>query len=346
MPAVSVAIATLKSGAPLAACLSALRLQTFRDFDVVVVDNGGCEDLESFLKILEFRILRPGHNVGFAAAVNLVLRNTDSAWLATLNDDAAPEPEWLEEMLSAADNHDRTGHGRTGHGRIGMCASLIKLAHAGHVDSAGMLICRDGNSRQRGHLRPAASFAQSEEVLCPSACAALYRRGMLEDIGGFDEDFFMYCEDTDLGLRAQWAGWRCVYAPRAVVHHLYSATAGAFSPLKARLVERNRLWVAIKNFPLGLILLVPAASLTRYLFQLLAIWAHRGAASAFVRSKENRGATVFAIVAGAWWETFRMLPALMRKRVECARRRRMTSIGFFRLVRRHSISLWELSFSG
>ena len=88
-------------------------------------------------------------------------------------------------------------------------------------------------------------------MLLPSASAALYRRAMLEEIGLFDEDFFLYCEDTDLGLRARWAGWKCIYVPGAVVDHHYSHSAGRASRLKAYYVERNRLFVAAKNFPAG-----------------------------------------------------------------------------------------------
>ena len=89
----------------------------------------------------------------------------------------------------------------------------------------------------------------TEEVLLPSGSAALYRRAMLDEIGGFDDDFFLYCEDTDLGLRARWAGWKCLYVPGAVVEHHYSHSAGRASPLKAYYVERNRLFVLVKNFP-------------------------------------------------------------------------------------------------
>ena len=80
---------------------------------------------------------------------------------------------------------------------------------------------------------------------------------MLDEIGGFDEDFFLYCEDTDLGLRARWAGWKCWYAPKAIVYHHYSHTAGRATPLKAFYVERNRLFLLVKNFPLSKLILAP-----------------------------------------------------------------------------------------
>ena len=112
-----------------------------------------------------------------------------------------------------------------------------------------MLMARDGSSKQRGHGRLPEDFPVAEEVLMPSGSAALYRRAMLEEIGGFDDDFFLYCEDTDLGLRARWAGWKCLYVPEAVVEHHYSHSAGRASPVKAYYVERNRLFVLVKNFP-------------------------------------------------------------------------------------------------
>ena len=107
------------------------------------------------------------------------------------------------------------------------------------------------------------------DVLMPSGCAALFRRAMLEDTGGFDEDFFLYCEDTDLGLRARWRGWRSVYASDAVVTHRYSHSAGAASELKAFYVERNRLFVLARNFPARLLWKAPFSTLARYCWHLV-----------------------------------------------------------------------------
>jgi GT2 family glycosyltransferase len=168
---------------------------------------------------------------------------------------------------------------------------------------------------------------------------------MLDEIGWFDEDFFLYCEDTDLGLRARWAGWRCVYAPQAVVVHRYSGTAGASSKLKAGFVERNRLWAAIKSFPLPLLLLVPLASLARYLWQVVAIRRNRGLAAAFVKSGYSVS-DAFAIVVQAHWETLVELPRLLQKRAACVRRRKIPAAQFRRLLRQHSISLRDLAFAG
>src|SRR6202042_3030624 len=116
----------------------------------------------------------------------------------------------------------------------------------------------------RGSGRPPEDFPVLEETFFPSGSAALYRRTMLNAIGAFDSRMFVYCEDTDLGLRARWAGWKCLYVPDAVVEHHYSHSAGGASPLKAYYVERNRLFVLVKNFPIGMLLAAPWISLARY----------------------------------------------------------------------------------
>jgi GT2 family glycosyltransferase len=112
--------------------------------------------------------------------------------------------------------------------------------------------------------------------LVPSACAALYRREMLDEIGLFDEEFFMYCEDMDLGLRGRWAGWKALAAPRATVYHRYSASSGAYSPLKMYFVERNHYSVAVKNFPMQLLLALPVWTLCRYVLMARALWSSEG----------------------------------------------------------------------
>jgi GT2 family glycosyltransferase len=228
----------------------------------------------------------------------------------------------------------------------GMCASRIVMREGtttdSALDSAGMLICFDGSSKQRGHFQPAGSFPLPEEVLLPSGCAALYRRSMLNEIGLFDEDYFLYCEDTDLGLRARWAGWRCRYVPEAIVFHHYSSTAGAVSVMKARLVERNRLWVALKNFPGPLLVLVPFVSVVRYFWQFSAARGTSGAAAEFIRSG-NSWLRAAGILLRAHRETILHLPALLRKRARLRGTRKLGSLEFTRLMYRHHISAKDLA---
>jgi GT2 family glycosyltransferase len=316
-------------------CLRSLNEQTFAHFEVIVINNGTQGIVLPPNLSYPCRVLPVATNIGFGAAINLAARSSPSPYIATLNDDTEADPQWLEELVFEMAADPRTG----------MCASRIRLFDLERLDSAGMLICLDGSSRQRGHGQNPTSFGRTADVLLPSACAALYRLRMLEDAGFFDEDFFLYCEDTDLGLRGQWAGWGCRYASGATVRHHYSSTAGAYSPVKALLIERNRIWVAVKNFPLVLLAVSPLMSGWRYFWHFISIIKKRGAAAEFVRSGISFSA-LLAILLRAWAEAIRVWPLLLRKRAAVRRTRRISSLSFIRLLLRHRITARELAHSG
>jgi GT2 family glycosyltransferase len=334
MLSVEIAIPTLLGGPTLQSCLEALCRQTFRDFEVTVVNNGSDEPIAAPVNF-PLRTLSPGANIGFGAAINLAIKNSTAEFIVSLNDDTEPDEHWLERLVAVIRAAPR----------VGMCASRIQVLGTSVLDSAGMLICGDGSSKQRGQLQPSADWTISGDALLPSGCAGIYRRRMLDEVGLFDEDFFLYCEDTDLGLRARWAGWQCRYVADAVVNHHYSRTAGAFSPLKAKYVERNRLWVAIKNFPASRLLLVPLLSVLRYAWQLRALRNHKGASAGFIRSG-NSMMDILAIIWAAHQETAVHLPMLLRKRALCRNRRKIRPAEFSHLLDRHGISARDLAYSG
>jgi GT2 family glycosyltransferase len=327
-PVATVVIPTLSADRKLEECLRALDRQTRRDFEVIIVDNSGkglvCGGAAGKS---DARVIEPGQNVGFGAAINLGFHQSRAAYLATLNDDAVVQAEWLEKLVAAAEAHPDAG----------MFASQVRFYGEEHLDSAGMVIGRDGSSKQRGHLFPSAEFDREEEVLLPSASAALYRRRMLEEIGLFDEDFFLYCEDTDLGLRARRAGWKCIYVPQAVVEHHYSHSAGRASPLKAYYVERNRLFVLAKNFPARMLWAAPFATLARYWWHLRSIALGRGTAAQF-RREGNSGLRLMLIVIQAHWGLLRAVRALWRKRRAIQREAKVSAADFRALLRSHLIS--------
>ena len=279
-PAVTVVVPTLAADEALCACLAAIERQTFGDFELIVVDNSGRGAAQPGVRV---RVIANERNVGFGAAVNQAFRASQAPFLAVLNDDAVPEPGWLAALLAAVEPRPD----------VGMCASQIRMT-GGLLDSAGMLLCRDGSSKQRGHLAPPGAFVRRQETLCPSGCAALYRREMLDEIGLFDESFFLYCEDTDLGLRARWAAWECLYVPEAIVEHRYSHSAGKASALKAYYVERNRLFLLVKNFPWPDLALALFYSLARYFWHIVFAMAGRGKAAEF-RSEGNSARKISAV---------------------------------------------------
>jgi len=330
---VTVAIPTLRAGPLLADCLRSLRNQTWRDFEVIVIDNSGQGLARNWVEAEDgVQVVENEGNAGFGGAINQALERSRSPFLAVLNDDAVAEPQWLEAMLHAAEDSGRTG----------MIACRVFLAGQEVLDSAGMLLCMDGSSKQRGHGRPGEDYAEREEALFPSGCAALYRREMLDEIGGFDGRFFLYCEETDLGLRAVWGGWRCVYEPLAVVEHRYSATAGGASPLKAYYVERNRLLVLMKNFPAAMLWRAPLVSLSRYFWHAISARSGSGAAGRFRKEGNSFWSLVF-IVIRAHGSLLKNASRVWRQRREIRRKARISVSEFSRIARRHSIPAREVA---
>jgi GT2 family glycosyltransferase len=330
---VTVAIPTLAADLNLVRCIRSLAAQTSRDFAVVVVDNSGRRLARQRLGAgANVEIIENGENRGFGAAINQVYSRLISPFLAILNDDAIAGPQWLEALLDMIESRPDAG----------MCASQVRLLETEQIDSAGMLICADGSSKQRGHSRPPEEYCRPEEVLLPSGSAALYRRAMLDEIGGFDEDFFLYCEDTDLGLRARWAGWKCLYAPRAVVDHAYSSTAGRASSVKAYYVERNRLFLLVKNFPAANLLAAPLVSMVRYGWHVIFMLRGRGAAAHF-REDGHGALQLVALVIRAHWALIQNWNKLWKKRREIRKTARLTPQDFSRLLRAHAIAAREVA---
>lgn len=228
----------------LSPCLSSVFAQEFRDFAVVLVDNGSTDGSVELVRVRfpQVHLIENSENQGFAAANNQAIRASTSEFVATLNNDTEVDPGWLGALVRAAETDSR----------IGMCASKMLLAGRREViDSAGIAVDKAGviwNRAGGSTDRPGA--VDQIPVFGPCAGAALYRRAMLDDIGLFDEDFFAYLEDVDLAWRAQWAGWECIYVPQAAVYHVHSATGIEGSHFKNRLLGRNKIWLSCKNYPL------------------------------------------------------------------------------------------------
>jgi GT2 family glycosyltransferase len=164
---------------------------------------------------------------------------------------------------------------------------------------------------------------------------------MLDKIGLLDDAFFAYGEDVDLGLRARWAGWTCYYVPDAVLYHKYSATTGTYSPRKAFLVERNRLWILLKNFPLREILLSPLYTARRYAMHWRGVVSGKGASGRFAR--DLSAWKLFGVILTAEAAGLAGLPRVLRQRRENRRNRRIASAQFRDLLRRFSMSAEEVA---
>jgi GT2 family glycosyltransferase len=230
-------------------CLPSLLAQTYTDFEVILADNGSTDGSVEWVKANypQVRLICNGTNVGFCVANNRAIRAITSPYVALLNNDTRVEPGWLAALVEAAES-DST---------VGMCASKMLFADRPDIiNSTGINLDPVGISwdRRGGELDDDRE-SEPVEVFGPCAGAALYRRGMLDQIGLLDEDFFAYLEDVDLAWRARLAGWRCLHVPAACVYHVHSGTAIEGSPFKNRLLGRNKVWLIAKDYPMPRLLL-------------------------------------------------------------------------------------------
>lgn len=224
-------------------CLTSLQAQSYPDFEVIVVDNASTDSSVQLVRdrFPEVRLIDAGRNLGFAAGSNLGIRSTDARLIATLNNDTWVEPDWLANLVQIMHSD----------ARIGTCASKMLFANRPDIiNSAGVAVNVAGIAWDRlGGSVDGHAAAQPTDVFAACAGAALYRRQMLDDVGLFDPEFFIYLEDVDLSWRGQLRGWRTVYVPAARVYHVHSATSRESSPLKNFHLARNRIWMVVKNYP-------------------------------------------------------------------------------------------------
>jgi GT2 family glycosyltransferase len=333
---VSVVVVNLNRKDLLARCLESLWKQTYTDFEVVVVDNGSTDGSPEFLRTLReprLRVVTLPSNKGFAGGCNAGIASARGRYIATLNNDAEADLNWLQQLVDGIESSPS----------VGMCASKI-LFHGDRqrIDKAGHLIYPDGLNHGRGSGETdRGQFETKEEVLFPDAAAALYRREMLDITGAFDEQFFAYGDDADLGLRGRLAGWNCLYIPTAIVYHVHSATAGEFSPMKAFLIERNRIWVAVKTFPLSLLLVSPIFTLLRFAYHAYGSLLVVGSSGQY--ATECSRSQLALMMLKAYWSGLKHLPQMWNSRRKIRRFARITNRDFAALIRKHRITLRALT---
>ncbi len=248
-PLVSIIIITWNSEKHLQTCVHKLSTQTFYDFEVILVDNGS-EDgalggLHEKYPALDLHIQRLSSNQGFALANNIGARLAHGQWLALLNADAYPEPDWLEQLLRATEQNPEY---------ISFSSRQIQFNEPHLLDGAGDAYNISGLAWRNGYKLPSKTYGlQKKEVFSPCAAAALYFREAFLKVGGFDEDYFSYFEDVDLGFRLRLSGEKCLYVPEAVVYHVGSASTGKRSDFSVYYGYRNMIWTFVKNMPSPLI---------------------------------------------------------------------------------------------
>jgi GT2 family glycosyltransferase len=256
----SVVVVNWNSIEDLRQCLESLRTQTVQRLEVIVVDNGS-EDGSADMVAAEFPevfLVRETENLGFAEACNRGIVASHGEWVAMLNNDAVAEPDWAKALVDAA---------TAAPADCGMLQSLLLYQlRPETVNSAGIELTRSGGGRDRKEGEPRGSSTEPEEIFCPTAGAAAYRRTMLDSIriagGYFDREHFMYFEDMDLGWRARLAGFSAKFVPGSVVLHRWHGSTERHGRawLKA-IANTNRVRTILKNASFALILSSAPATL-------------------------------------------------------------------------------------
>lgn len=249
MREVTVIIPNLNGMTYLEGCLSSLREQTCRDFDIILVDNGSSDESVAFVQehFPEVRIHRFRENVGFCGGVNAGIRMAETPYVILLNNDTVCHEKFVEALLKGI--HSRPG--------IFSCqARMLQMFSPHLIDDAGDYYCALGWAFAAGKGREAAEYSEERQIFASCAGAAIYNRRRLLELGLFDEKHFAYLEDIDIGYRAKIRGFQNWYIPSAVVYHAGSGTSGSvYNEFKVRHTSRNSVYLIYKNMPLLQIIL-------------------------------------------------------------------------------------------
>lgn len=312
-PAISVIIVSWNNEKYLLTCLEHLSAQTFRDFEVLIVDNNDSEDAKSdnFVKVVSafpVRVERLGENLGFSIANNIGVRLARGKWIALLNADAFPEPDWLEQLMHGAETNSQFSF---------FTSRQIQANDPELLDGAGDAYHVSGLAWRLGYNQSVKEHGlQQKEVFSACAAAAMYRKDDFLKVDGFDEDYFSYFEDVDLSFRLRLIGGRCLYIPQAVVHHVGSASTGKASDFSFYHGHRNLVWTFFKDMP-GLLF---------WMYLPLHMAMNIYLSFAFLL-RENRNVVLKSKLAA-----FRSLPAILRKRKQVQKMRIVGNRDIYRVM--------------
>jgi GT2 family glycosyltransferase len=248
-PLLTVAVLSYNGRHLLEVILPSLARQSFRDFEVVVVDNGSRDDTQAWLAEHwpQAEVISLSENIGVTAALNVCARSGRGELLGLFNNDIELDPDCLGELVAALRAHPEAGWAG---------AKLRDFEQRDLLDGAGDVFTWAGTGGRRGHgERDIGQYDKPRAIFGACGGAALYRREALQRVGEFDEDFFAFYEDVDWNLRAQLAGLSCRYVPTAVAYHMGSATIGrGLSDFTRYHLWRNAIWIIVKDLPASALL--------------------------------------------------------------------------------------------
>tara|TARA_R110000787_G_scaffold174056_2_gene286602 strand:+ start:364 stop:1401 length:1038 start_codon:yes stop_codon:yes gene_type:complete len=265
MPSVSysVVIVNYNGGDYLQKAVNSLAVQTNQDFEIIIIDNASSDESMNQLDtnaLSKCRIVMNAENVGFAVANNMAAKLATGRWLVLLNPDAAAEPDWIEKLDCATEQYP---------GCRTFTSAQYDMHNVGVMDGAGDAYLVFGIPWRGGYGQSLADLPETGHCFSACGAGAVYDRQLFLNLGGFDERFFCYCEDVDLGFRLQLMGETCIFVRDAVIHHAGSAISGEGSPFSTYHGTRNRIWTYFKNMPLPLLILTLPAHIAISIYLLI-----------------------------------------------------------------------------
>lgn len=300
---ITVCVIAYNSGPTLRACLQHLADQTYRDFETLVIDNASPDPGDGAIA-REFpfvRLIENAENLGFSGAGNQAARLGRGRWFVLLNPDAYAEPDWLEQLVAAAGRHPQVRS---------FTSRQVMAEDPTHLDGLGDVMSGYGIPYRGGYLAPDPGDTPEGEVFSPCGAAMMIDRELFLELGGFDEFFFCYSEDVDLGYRLQLAGEPTVLVPAATIHHVGSAsTGGRKSEFAVFHGTRNRFYVVYKDTPWPLLPIVVPLHLV---------------AVAYISSRRENHPHAH-IVWRAFTESLKGLPTILKSRRQVQKRRRAST---------------------
>jgi GT2 family glycosyltransferase len=307
---VTLIIVNWNAGDMLARCLRHVMAQTLVPDQVVVIDNASTDQsLQQLPAWDRLTVMRMPSNLGFAAGNNHAIAQCRTAYVALLNPDAFPAPDWLQRLMAAAQAYPQAA---------AFGSRQVCWEDPSRLDGIGDCYHWSGLAWREAHGRvQTTAHLVAREIFAPCAAAALYRRNALAEVGGFDEHYFCYMEDVDLGFRLRLAGHTARYVPEAVVDHVGGATSGGkrsdFSVFHG---HRNLVWTYVKNMPAALLWLGLPLHLAANLAALV-VFSARGQARVIARAK---------------WQAIRGLAQVWRQRGEVQRQRKASLRAIWRAL--------------
>jgi len=335
-PLISIIIVNWNRKELLKKCLQSVIAQTYTNKEIVVVDNASTDGSADFVKIQfpTIKIIASKENLGFAKGNNVGIQTAQGDYVALINNDATLDAKWLAELVkSTKDSPDAA-----------MFGSKVLYAHnKKFINSTGNLIYGDLTIANRGiGKEDKGQYNIKDEVFGPYGAAALYKKSVIENVGLFDEDYFMYGEENDLNWRVRLAGWICMYVPTAICYHLRDSPTGIGFVNKLYYTERNRIWTLIKNLPLDFIFFSIFYSIRRYYVS----WRNAKKARRYgnqVTMPPHVSVSKLALIfLKAWFHGIGSFHKLINKRRNIGRIKRLTKSDVRKIFGRYKATLSEV----